>query len=181
MKKMAAKSNIPKNNYPRPEARREDWLNLNGTWQFQFDPSHEGMKQHWFLPSKKEFELEITVPFVFQSELSGINSQEFTDTVWYKRKFSIPEEYNSKSVLLHFGAVDYQCEVFVNGSLVGTHQGGLTPFHFDITSYLSENKQKPHTLIMKVWDPPFDQSIPRGKQTTKKFLDGCSYEKVLGI
>ncbi len=172
---------IPRSEYPRPEARREHWTCLNGIWGFEFDPERIGKRNKWFKPEKSNFSQEIMVPFVFQSELSGINSQDFVDTVWYAREFVIPKQYKEKNVLLHFGAVDYECEVYVNGALVGTHKGGLTPFKFNITAFLTENPEEEQNLVVKVWDPPFDPSIPRGKQTTKTFLDGCSYEKSLGI
>ena len=171
-------NNIPRPEYPRPEAKRDAWLNLNGTWQFGFDPNHEGILQNWQIDLSHLTET-IQVPFVFQSKLSGINRQDFIDTVWYARKFILPPEYEKKTVLLHFGAVDYETTVFVNGGLVGIHSGGITPFKFDITPFLTSNRDQ--TIVVKVWDPPFDPSIPRGKQTTKTYLDSCSYEKSLGI
>ncbi len=172
---------IPRPEYPRPEAKRDDWLCLNGAWKFEFDPDHVGMKEKWYEASSEKLTKEIIVPFVFQSELSGINSQAFVDTVWYGKEITIPKTFQGKNILLHFGAVDYECEVFVNGAYVGNHSGGVTPFKFSITDYLSDNLDDPQYIAVKVFDPPFDPSIPRGKQTTKEFLDGCSYEKSLGI
>ena len=169
---------MPRPEYPRPEARREGWKNLNGRWDFEFDPDHVGMKEKWY--EIANFSQQIQVPFVFQSVLSGIDSQEFIDTAWYSRTFTIETKNNGKNTLLHFGAVDYQCELFVNGTYVGTHQGGVTPFNFNITSYLIEENKK-QLIVLRVFDPPFDPSIPRGKQSVETELKGIFYEKSLGI
>jgi beta-galactosidase/beta-glucuronidase len=170
---------IPRSEYPRPEAQRKEWLCLNGQWDFEFDPDHMGMKDHWFL--KPNFSKKITVPYVFQSKLSGINSQEFIDTVWYARSFTIPETFRNKTILLHFGAVDYQCDIFLNGALVGSHFGGLTPFFFDLSDFLTDDRAASQLLVVKVFDPPFDKEIPRGKQSTEARFSGCDYEKSTGI
>jgi beta-galactosidase/beta-glucuronidase len=172
-------NSIPRGEYPRPEAKRKDWISLNGTWNFEFDPNHLGFTKNWHITP--QLSRNITVPFVFQSRLSGINSQEFIDTVWYARTFEIPSQYHQKHVLLNFGAVDYECQVFINGQFVGHHMGGLSAFAYDITAYLTSDRSKPQQLVVQVFDPPFDPEIPRGKQSVAKRFSGCDYEKVTGI
>ena len=152
---------------------------LNGKWDFQFDPENVGMKQEWF--RNPAFNRKILVPFVYQSQLSGINDQSTIDHVWYNRKFKIPPSQIDKHILLHFGAVDYFCSVFLNEKLVGTHTGGSIPFTFDITSFLSENKLASQTLVVAVEDHAFDNQLPRGKQTIKDRMSSCDYERITGI
>ncbi len=169
---------IPRSEYPRPDASRPDWHCLNGEWEFEFDPRDQGLKESW--QSKPAFSKRIIVPFPFQSTLSGINSQEFIETVWYGRQISIPPEHQQKQILLHFGAVDYECIVFINGTFAFHHVGGVTPFTVNITNLLVEPVIGPQRIVLRVHDPQFSSEIPRGKQTTKTILDGCSYEKVTG-
>ncbi|MHA1683026.1 MAG: glycoside hydrolase family 2 protein [Promethearchaeota archaeon] len=170
---------IPRSEYPRPEARRGDWICLNGQWDFEFDAEHEGMKGRWFI--NHDFSRKIIVPFVYQSRLSGIDSQEFVDTVWYHKSFFIPDRYAGKRIFLHFGAVDYECDLFVNGIPVGTHQGGVTPFSFDITDFVTNGKEFEQHIVLRVVDHPFSREIPRGKQSVERQLRGIFYEKVTGI
>lgn len=131
--------------YPRPEFVREEWMNLNGCWSFAYG-------------DKKT---EIQVPFVCQSRLSGIGKRITEDHVVYERSFKIPKEWKDREILLHFGAVDYQCSVFINERCVGHHTGGQTSFCFDITRYLSWDQE---LIRVEVVDPLTDESIPRGKQ-----------------
>ena len=107
------KKNIPRPEYPRPQMKREDWINLNGNWDFEIDHGKSGKSRG--LVEKEELEREIVVPFSPESELSGIENKDFMDAVWYKRKFEIPENWKNEKVLIHFGAVDYQTEVWING------------------------------------------------------------------
>lgn len=131
--------------YPRPEFVRKEWMNLNGRWSFAYGNERT----------------EIEVPFVCQSELSGIGKRIKEDHVTYERKFRIPKEWKEREVLLHFGAVDYRCSVFINSRCVGHHTGGQTPFRFDITRYLNWEEE---VIRVEVEDPLRDESIPRGKQ-----------------
>jgi len=147
--------------YPRPQFERDSWLNLNGQWDFQLDPTNKGMEEKWF--DQPNFTEKIQVPFPYQAELSQVTNKETSDWLWYHRKFSIPKNLMAgKQIHLHFGAVDYQTWVYVNGKMVGSHEGGHTPFHFDITPYLTEGEQ---SLTLRVYDPVYDESIPRGKQS----------------
>ena len=155
--------------YPRPIMERSDWSNLNGLWEYAILPVG---KQE---PSN--FDGEILVPFAVESSLSGVQKELGKDNeLWYKRSFTVPSNWKGKSILLHFGAVDWKTEVFVNDVKVGTHTGGFTPFSFDITPYLTSGNQK---LVVKVWDPTDDGDQARGKQI--KNPHGIWYTPVSGI
>ncbi|NMC06720.1 MAG: hypothetical protein GYA24_15990 [Candidatus Lokiarchaeota archaeon] len=173
--------NIPRPEYPRPEAARaaDSWTCLNGEWDFEFDPYNKGMAERWYEHPK--FSRKITVPFVYQSKMSGIDDQRFIDHVWYARNISIPKAKTSGTILLNFGAVDYECDVFVNGSLVGSHHGGCTAFSFDITPFLTKDKTESQLLVVHVHDMQFDEELPRGKQSMVERFFGCDYEKITGI
>ena len=131
--------------YPRPEFVREQWMSLNGSWDFYL----EGEKR------------QIQVPFVCQSSLSGIGERIKTDFVVYEREIQVPKEWRGRRILLNFGAVDYSCRVLVNGKPAGEHQGGQTPFSFDITELLCWQGER---IRVEVTDPLKDESIARGKQ-----------------
>ena len=145
--------------YPRPQLVRDNWLNLNGQWGFEFDDSNVGLNERWF--SNPSFSKVINVPFAYQTSLSGINDTTSHDYVWYHRVFELPQSMAGKEILLHFGAVDYHAAVYINGSMAGEHEGGHTGFSFNITPYLIENT---NSLVVRVYDPTTDETIPRGKQ-----------------
>jgi len=115
---------IPRNEYPRPQFARPDWLCLNGTWEFEIDPGDSG-RQRGLL--ERPLAGEITVPFCPESELSGIGNTDFLNAVWYRRRVDIPTDWTGRDVLLHFQAADYDTTVWVNGHEVGRHRGGWTP------------------------------------------------------
>src|SRR5699024_8671054 len=163
--------------YPRPQLVREKWANLNGSWGFMFDDFDQGLIQKWYIKDK-QFTEEIEVPFVYQTKLSGIDKQENHEIVWYQKKFEIPEDFNQEKILLHFGAVDFETKVFVNGLMVGEHVGGETPFTFDITPYLEESEQ---VITVRVFDPRYDERIPRGKQTWEEKPHSIWYTNTTGI
>ena len=119
---------IPRPEYPRPQLRRADdtWRNLNGAWQFELDPGQSGEARG--LHAGGSFAKEITVPFAMESELSGLGYKDFMPCVWYRRRVALPKDWSGKRVLLHFGAVDYEATVWVNGEKAGFHRGGHTPF-----------------------------------------------------
>ena len=164
-----------KSEYPRPQLEREKWLNLNGTWEFDFDDNNIGLKEKWFI--KHQFNKKIEVPFCYQSKLSGINDLTPHDYVWYKRTFEIPKDWK-ESVVIHFGAVDYKTNVYINGQLVGTHTGGSDSFSFDITNFLTRKLEE---IVLYVFDPSFEERIPRGKQTWTKESHGIWYTRTTGI
>jgi beta-galactosidase/beta-glucuronidase len=155
--------------YPRPVMERKQWNNLNGLWDYAILPAGAAT------PDK--FDGKILVPFVIESSLSGVGKRLGKDSeLWYRRTFTVPSTWKGKSVLLHFGAVDWKAEVFVNDVKIGEHKGGYTPFSFDISPYLTKGEQK---LVVKVWDPTNDGFQPRGKQTNKP--EGIWYTPVSGI
>lgn len=166
-----------KNVYPRPQFVRDKWQNLNGTWRFAYDDANQGLKEKWYV-SEEAFDKEIQVPFVYQSELSGINEKGIHDIVWYQKSFHLDKIEENEEVLLHFGAVDYQATVFVNDCLVGEHEGGETSFTFSITPYLKEGDQ---TVTVRVYDPTEDENILRGKQFWEKKPRDIWYTDSTGI
>lgn len=161
--------------HPRPDRMRSIWQTLNGQWGFAFDREKKGTKERWFarLPATHQIE----VPFCYQSELSGINSQEHCDVVWYQRCFHMPCEMTERR-LLHFGAVDYRADVWLNGQYLGNHEGGYTPFTFDVTDQTEPGET--YTLTVRAEDR-LDCDQPRGKQSFRPEPFGCWYTPVTGI
>ena len=155
--------------YPRPQMVREKWLNLNGIWQFQ-----PATSETQALPSNN-WNREILVPFPVESALSGIMEQ--LEHVWYRRTFTIPVDWAGERVLLHFGAVDYACEVFINGTSAGKHEGGYDAFSFDITGFLTSGGTQ--TVALRVTDATDAKGYPRGKQTL--YPGGIMYTSTTGI
>ena len=155
--------------YPRPQMVRVKWYNLNGIWQYQ-----PGVDANDLLP-KGKLSNSILVPFPVESALSGV--MEHHDRLWYRRTFSIPVTWKSNRVLLHFGAVDYEAEIFVNGKSLGIHKGGYDPFSFDITDALTASGKQ--ELTVRVFDPTDAGGFPRGKQSLNP--QGIMYTSVTGI
>ena len=157
--------------YPRPQMQRGNWKNLNGLWQYTILPQSATT-----IPAG--FAGQILVPFAVESALSGVAKTVGKDSVlWYQRSVNLPASFKNKTILLQFGAVDWQCEVYVNGKKAGAHQGGYDPFSIDITPYL--NKKGNQQIAVRVWDPSDDGPQPRGKQVNKP--NGIWYTPVTGI
>lgn len=157
--------------YPRPQLQRGNWKNLNGLWQYSILP-----KTAEAIPAS--FAGNILVPFAVESALSGVGKTVGKDSVlWYQRSITLPASFKNNTVLLQFGAVDWLCDVYVNGKKAGTHQGGYDPFSFDITPFL--NKKGDQQISVRVWDPSDDGPQPRGKQINKP--NGIWYTPVTGI
>jgi beta-galactosidase/beta-glucuronidase len=168
----------PRTDYPRPQFVRESWLNLNGQWEFAFDDERIGEREQW-QEGSTPLPLVIQVPFAFQSTLSGIGDHGFHDAVWYRRKLDIPPELRGQRIILHFGAVDYEARVWVNGALVAVHEGGHTPFSADITAVLREGDS--NILVVKAVDYSTDLTLPRGKQYWKSDSASIFYTRTTGI
>ncbi len=125
---MAETTSIPRPEYPRPDFRRDNWLNLNGAWGFRIDPDNAGEAGAWYAPESPEIRGQIVVPFPWQSKLSGVENLLHRGVAWYRRAIQVPAAWAGQRTVLHFGAVDYFAKVWVNGKLMGEHEGGYTPF-----------------------------------------------------
>ncbi|HTL08909.1 MAG TPA: glycoside hydrolase family 2 TIM barrel-domain containing protein [Chitinophagaceae bacterium] len=157
--------------YPRPQLQRSNWKNLNGLWDYQLLPVSQET-----IPAN--YAGSILVPFAVESSLSGVGKRVGKDSViWYHRRVALPSAFRGKKILLQFGAVDWQCDVFVNGQKAGTHKGGYDPFSFEITPLLT--KKADQDIAIRVWDPSDDGPQPRGKQVNKP--NGIWYTPVTGI
>ena len=158
--------------YPRPLLRREAWTNLNGSWDFAID--RDG---RWNVPRQVEWQSSILVPFAPETVRSGIDDNGFFQACWYRRTFDV-DGAGAERVILHFGAVDFEANVWVNDRLVLGHQGGYTPFHADVTDALVPGEQ---TIVVQAIDDPHDLSKPRGKQDWQLDPHGIWYERTSGI
>ena len=155
--------------YPRPQMVRDRWMNLNGLWEYAITPIDA---------SPEKMDGRILVPFAVESALSGVGrAVTENDALWYEREFTVPEDWTGQRILLHFGAVDWKAEVFVDEQLAGEHTGGYAPFSFDITDLLGKGRK--HTLKLKVTDRTDEWFQPRGKQVSNP--EGIWYTAVTGI
>ena len=168
---------IPRSEHPKPQFRRDSWMNLNGQWAFEIDNGRSG-KARGLNAKDAQLSGRIIVPFCPQSELSGVNHKDFLSSVWYRRTFELTKEQLSGRVVLHFGAVDYRCEAFVNGVSVGTHTGGYVSFCFDVTGAVHEGE---NVVTVYAEDDERDPLIPRGKQSELFYSHGCDYTRTTGI
>ena len=167
---------IPRSEYPRPQFERDAYLNLNGVWQFEIDHGASGRARG--LVHKDPLEGTILVPFCPESRLSGVGYTDFMAAVWYRRVFTLPDRAAGKRVLLHFGAVDYRCEVYINGRSAGVHEGGFASFSFDITALLQAGE---NTLVVCAEDDARSGRQPLGKQSMAYASRGCHYTRTTGI
>lgn len=168
---------IPRPEYPQPQFEREQWMTLNGTWEFDFDDRNVGLAENWGSGQRK-FSRNILVPYCFESPKSGIGDTSFHPYVWYRRSFNLPPAWKGRRILLHFGAVDYRADVWVNGRHAGRHDGGHTPFRFDITELTQTGA---NTVVVRAEDYPTDRALPRGKQYWEPKSRGIFYTRTTGI
>lgn len=171
-----AQEAIPRPEHPRPDFQRKAWLNLNGTWQFEVDDEETGEERG--LTSGTDLAGEIVVPFCPESSLSGVGRTEFMNRVWYRRHFEVGPELMGRRLLLHFGAVDWHAKVWLNGTLVGEHRGGYTPFVFDVTDLVHDG---PNELVVSAADHLRSGFQARGKQSDQPASYGCVYTRTTGI
>lgn len=156
--------------YPRPQLVREAWQNLNGLWDYAILPAGSNVPSAW--------QGRILVPFAVESSLSGVQKPVGEkQELWYRRGFEVPAAWKGRNVTLHFGAVDWKADVWVNDVKAGSHTGGYTPFSIDITPWLS--KSGPNTVVVRCWDPADKGFQPRGKQVAEP--RGIWYTSVTGI
>jgi beta-galactosidase/beta-glucuronidase len=169
----------PRAEHPRPQFVRERWINLNGTWSFDFDFGVSGIERG--LAASRGFERRILVPFCPESDLSGIGHKDFIPAVWYHRSVEIPRDWSGSRILLHFGGVDYDARVFVDGRLAGRHWGGASSFSLDITRFVHAGKT--HDLVVYAQDDIRSGVQPCGKQRPEYAFvhHGCSYTRTTGI
>ncbi len=167
--------------HPNPQFQREQWLNLNGPWKFAFDFGKSGMERKWYLDDEetlKNYTRDIQVPFCPESVLSGVEYKDFMPAVWYRKEIELSKEQLTGRTILHFGAVDYECQVFVNGAGAGRHTGGYSSFSFDITEHVHVGK---NIIVVYAEDDVRNKCQPRGKQSEKFYSQGCDYTRTTGI
>ena len=172
-----ARKSLPRPEYPRPQFQREDWINLNGPWTYCFDFGSSGMDRE--LQNSKGFDARIVVPFCPESELSGVGHKDFIPAMWYHREIAVPKDWTGKDILMHFGGVDYECELFIDGTSVGAHFGGTVSFSFDITRFVKAGGT--HHAVLRVADNLRTDKQPSGKQSCHFKSMWCHYSRTTGI
>jgi beta-galactosidase/beta-glucuronidase len=173
--------------HPRPQLVRAGWADLTGTWDFAVDDDDAGVREQWFAsgpPADRAFSQTIVVPYPPEAAASGIGDTGFHPIVWYRTVLDPPPTAAQNGPrsrrILHFGAVDYRAQVWLAGRYLGEHQGGNTPFWFDVTDVLGTSEAAP-VLVVRVQDDPLDVAQPRGKQDWRLRPHGIWYHRTTGI
>ncbi len=171
-----------RNEYPRPQFVRNEWINLNGEWEFEIDHSSSGKARGLY--NCEGLKEKIQVPFCPESKLSGVGFTDFMNCVWYRREITLSEKWiqgilQGEKIQIHFGAVDYLTTVYVNGKQVGVHRGGYSSFSMDITDYIDIGGNNVITVCAE--DDVRSGRQPAGKQSWKFGSSGCHYTRVTGI
>lgn len=163
--------------HPKPQFERKNWLNLNGKWQFETDNGNSGVARGLY-KDDAVLQSEIEVPFCPESKLSGVENVDFMNAVWYKREVVLDKAQLGGRVFLHFGAVDYRATAYVNGEKCGEHKGGYVSFSFEITNLVREGK---NVITVYAEDDTRNRLIPSGKQSDQYYSYNCSYTRTTGI
>ena len=163
--------------HPKPQFERENWMNLNGEWEFEFDFGNSGEERGLYTPDAP-FSRKIKVPFCPESALSGIGYTDFMRSVWYRRKINLEKENLSGRVFLHFGAVDHSATVYVNGRRCGSHKGGYVSFKTDVTPFVREGE---NVVVVHAEDDIKSRLVARGKQAETYYSEQCVYTRTTGI
>jgi beta-galactosidase/beta-glucuronidase len=177
---------VPETVHPRPQLVRPDWTDLCGDWGFAYDDDNVGLTERW-QESDKPFDRAITVPYPPESARSGVHDPAYHPVVWYRLETAVATPRAGERLLLHFGAVDYRATVWVDGLLVGRHEGGHTPFAFDVTDALNGTdgtagaEGDRHVLVVRAEDRPTDVTQPRGKQDWQPEPHAIWYHRTTGI
>lgn len=168
----------PADLHPRPQLRRERWIDLCGPWRFAFDDEDRGVSERWF-EREAPFDREIQVPYPPECRLSGVHEPGFHPVVWYRREIDLDAAMRRDRLVLHFGAVDYEASVWVNGRLAGRHEGGHTPFSLDISHLLVDGERQ--VIVVRAEDDPRDLQQPRGKQYWEEKPGYIWYHRTTGV
>ena len=168
---------IPRPEYPRPQFERSEWINLNGTWTYEFDFSKSGIERSLF--NSTGFASNITVPFCPESPLSCVYHKDFINAMWYHRSINVPQNWDGKRIMLNFGGVDYKSTIYIDGREVFIHYGGSSSFAIDITKYVTPGKA--NNLVVYVEDDVRSQLQTGGKQSRRLYSYSCLYTRVTGI
>jgi len=163
--------------HPKTQFFRPKWLNLNGIWDFSFDFGDSGKEKKWEF-QKPGVTQKINVPFCVESKLSGVEYKDFANAIWYFRSFKLPKNWETSRTFIHFGAVDYEAHVYINGHLAGKHIGGGVSFSFEITEFLNQEENK---IAVYIKDLTKANTQPLGKQSTKLNSYSCLYTRTTGI
>ncbi len=167
--------NIPRNEYPRPQLRRNNWLCLNGEWEFEIDNTLIGEELEYF--KRNSFSQKIIVPFCPESKLSGIANLGFMNCVWYRREVELTKKEQTRTII-HFGAADYESTLWINGECAGFYQGGYSSFSFDITDKIVDGK---NVITLSCKDNIRSKEQPFGKQSFRYESHGMIYTRTTGI
>ena len=167
----------PRPEYPRPQFERSQWVNLNGEWSYELDLVDTGLERG--LNQSQGFADKIIVPFCPESKLSGVEHKDFITGIWYHRTIQAPADWTNKKIMLHFGAVYYESEIYVDGNFVGRHFGGSSSFAFDVTKYLADGKS--HNLVVRANSDLRSKTQGAGKQSLRYESFGCLYTRTTGI
>lgn len=170
-------NNVPRSEYPRPQFERIDWINLNGEWTYTLDLVNSGHERGFY--DGRKFDNKIIVPFAPESKLSGVQYLDFIPSIWYQREFTIPSNWSGKDILLNFGAVYYESEIYIDGKFANRHFGGSDSYSVDITKFVKPGKT--HSLVVWAKSDLRSRMQSAGKQSTRQTSFDCMYTRTTGI